>query len=69
LAQYSVQFNTPNYCVDEGVIGGQIEKIVLKFLNDHPEELHWSAFVAVNNALVAAFPASRSEAGTRYCPE
>lgn len=43
-------------CPPEEVTYGQAQKIVIKYLNDHPETLHQSASVLVLKALSDAFP-------------
>ena len=44
------------YCVPEGVLAGQLKKIITKYLNDNPKNLHLSAFSLVQDALIEAFP-------------
>lgn len=45
------------YCIPEsGVTSYQLARIVLKYGNDHPEELHYAAALLVFNALSKAFP-------------
>jgi hypothetical protein len=43
-------------CMPEGVTYGQMVKVVVKYLNDHPEELHHPAALLTLNALIGAFP-------------
>ena len=43
------------YCIG-GVITGQLQKIVIKYMNEHPEDLHLAAYALVQNAFLAAFP-------------
>ncbi|MFP6801731.1 MAG: Rap1a/Tai family immunity protein, partial [Pseudomonadales bacterium] len=62
----------PKFCVPEGengVTAGQLRKIVVKYLNENPEELHLTAGSLVSNALNEAFPVSYKDDGTSYCPE
>lgn len=40
----------------EGVTIGQLEKVVAKWLNNHPEKLHFGASGLVADALKTAFP-------------
>ncbi len=40
----------------KGAKAGQIEKVVVKYLNEHPEKLHLSASSLVAAALSEAFP-------------
>lgn len=46
------------WCVPDGVTTTQLAKVVVKYGNDHPEELHFPAVVVVAGALVGAFPCS-----------
>ena len=45
-----------SYCTPKGLTANQLQKIVSKYLNDHPEELHYTADVLVGKALLKAFP-------------
>jgi len=44
------------FCRPREVTAGQATRIVVKYLRDHPEELHKEDFVLVVAALSAAFP-------------
>jgi hypothetical protein len=45
------------YCVPpESVTSWQIQLVVIKYLEDHPEKLHEEAVVGVMDALTKAFP-------------
>jgi hypothetical protein len=44
------------FCGPEHFTYGQAKKIVIKYLNDHPEQLHLPATFLVGEALGAAFP-------------
>jgi len=44
------------YCKPAAVTRGQLVKIVTKWLNNHPEELHNAAHTLVQVALLNAFP-------------
>ena len=44
------------WCVPGGVTTTQLAKVVVKYGNDHPEELHFPAVAVVVGALVGAFP-------------
>lgn len=46
-------------CRPEGVTFGQVELVVLKYVKDHPEELHEPAAALVLLALKNAFPCSK----------
>jgi hypothetical protein len=37
----------PRYCTPSGVTIGQMEKVVIKFLQDHPDQLHLP-FIVLN---------------------
>jgi len=43
------------YCIG-GVITGQLQKIVIKYMNEHPEDLHLAAYSLVQSAFLEAFP-------------
>lgn len=43
-------------CLPDGVETGQLERVVIKWLQDHPERLHKSRLIEVRSALTAAFP-------------
>lgn len=47
---------SPRVCPDAGVTIGQQIRVVLKYLQDHPEELHLDDAVLVDRALTKAFP-------------
>ena len=51
-----VGYASPHVCPDENVTSGQEKRVVLKYLQDHPEELHLEATVLVEKALAKAFP-------------
>lgn len=48
------------YCVPEGVTMSQIKSIVLKYVQDHPEDLHYPSIGLVIVALNKAFPCPAS---------
>ena len=48
----------PHFCQPNGAASGQLVKVVIKYLNEHPEQLHHSASGLVTNALHYAFPCS-----------
>ncbi|MFP6792944.1 MAG: Rap1a/Tai family immunity protein [Pseudomonadales bacterium] len=52
-----------------GVNKVQLKKIVVKYLNENPEDLHMTASSSVSNALYDAFEPSFKDDGTRYCSE
>ena len=43
-------------CTPQGVTSGQLQKVVVKHLNEHPEKLHLRASSLVLNVLTEAFP-------------
>lgn len=44
------------WCIPSSVSPTQLAKVVLKYGNDHPEELHFPGVVVVASALVVSFP-------------
>jgi Rap1a immunity proteins len=46
----------PSFEISEKVELGQLKDVVVKYLNEHPEERHSRAAVLVQSALVRAFP-------------
>ena len=48
----------PYFCMTESGSSDQLIKVVTKYLNEHPEDLHLSAGGSVANALSDAFPCS-----------
>jgi hypothetical protein len=59
----------PLFCSPGGATVKQRIKIVVKYLNENPEGLHYPASALVSNVLNEAFPPSFKADGTRYCPE
>jgi len=49
-------FNNIRFCTRKGISTGQIKRVVNKYLNDHPELLHYGASSLVLFALQEAFP-------------
>ncbi len=43
-------------CVPEGVTAGQLRAVVLKYMEEHPEDRHYSGTSVVGSALLGAFP-------------
>ena|SRR5438128_4521936 len=43
-------------CSSHGVTIGQVKLIFLKYVEDHPEQLHLPAAFIVSESLIAAFP-------------
>ena len=46
----------PPVCIPDAVTVGQLRNIVVRYLEEHPEELHYSSIVVLNNALDEACP-------------
>ncbi|QHA89285.1 Rap1a/Tai family immunity protein [Serratia rhizosphaerae] len=55
---YSMQGNR-NICPDAGMSVGTASDAVMQYLNDHPEQLHYSAPSVIMLALAAAYPCER----------
>jgi len=49
-------FKDTSICFPKGVTPGQMESIVIKYLNEYPDRLHYSADSLVLDALGKAFP-------------
>jgi hypothetical protein len=54
--------NRPTDCIPEGVTMVQMKRIVVNYLQEYPEELHYSSVVLVHNALKHAFPCTAQPA-------
>jgi hypothetical protein len=50
---------SPRVCPAEGVVQGQLIRVVAKFLQDHPERLQLRATQLAEEALARAFPCSK----------
>ena len=48
----------PFFCAPGSATAGQLVKVVTKWLNEHPEELHLAASSRTANSLSRAFPCS-----------
>ena len=46
-------------CIPPKVNGGQLSKVVVKYLNEHPEDLHYTAAGEVFYAYREAFPCNK----------
>lgn len=44
------------YCVPDNASSSQLAKVIVKYGNDHPEELHLPAVAFVGLAMITAFP-------------
>jgi hypothetical protein len=47
------------WCMSDGITYTQAIRVVIKFLQEHPEELHLSASGLVSNAFSDAFPCEK----------
>jgi hypothetical protein len=54
--------NLTAYCIPEGVTMAQVKSVVMKYLQEHPEELHYPSVRLVNSALSQAFPCTAQPA-------
>ena len=60
LQTQAVLTNTDSVvCMPTGVTGGQGKLIAVKWLKDHPQELHLGASLLTLKALIAAFPCKK----------
>ena len=46
----------PGVCLEKSVTDGQVMTIVLKYLRENRDKLHWAAWTLALNALIAVFP-------------
>jgi len=53
---FGVSSASPHVCPDERVTSGQQIRVVLKYLQEHPGELHLDDAMLVEKALAKAFP-------------
>jgi hypothetical protein len=54
-----VPATAPNYCFPPGVSNAQSIRIVIKYLRDHPEKLHFKAPSLINAAWKEALPCTK----------
>jgi hypothetical protein len=47
------------WCLPDSATTTQLAKVIVKYGNDHPEELHLPGAIVVANAFLAAFPCGR----------
>jgi len=47
---------SPQWCPPDNMTAGQLIRVVTKYLQEHPEKLHFAAAGSVSNALKLAFP-------------
>jgi hypothetical protein len=50
---------THEWCVPDNATTTQLAKVIVKYSNDHPEDLHLPGVLFVGKALVAAFPCGK----------
>ena len=46
----------PAACIPDALTVGEVRNIVVRYMEEHPEELHYASIALVNNALEEAFP-------------
>lgn len=51
-----LQRGGPMYCIPRTATLGQLRLVLLKYLRDNPETLHYSAAGAIKSAFTKAFP-------------
>ena len=56
LRYYELKHQPSEACIRDSVPNGQVEKVVMKFLNDNPKDLDRPAFLLVLRALRQDFP-------------
>lgn len=61
LAKNIAEPQNASACITEGVTGGQIRSIVVKFLVETPEIRHFPASLAIWRSLTRAFPCEASK--------
>jgi hypothetical protein len=55
-ADKSHVYDKSKFCLPEsGILYVQLARVVVKYLKEHPEELHWTASALVHSALVKGF--------------
>lgn len=52
---------SPDVCLPDGVVVGQEIRVVVKYLNDHPEKLNLDERVLTHAALASAFPCTKKK--------
>lgn len=53
------------FCIPEDVTRQQLAKIIVKYLNDHPEELHYSAHTTLYVIFKKYFPCERDDGSAK----
>lgn len=49
----------PGVCLEKNVTDGQVMTIVVRYLRENPDKLHWAAWTLALNALIAVFPCEK----------
>ena len=44
------------FCVPQGVTTGQLRKVLVDYVGQHPEQMEFNAAILVGNAFIEAFP-------------
>ena len=44
------------FCIPQGVTTGQLRKVLLDYVEQHPEQMEFNAAILVGNAFIEAFP-------------
>lgn len=44
------------FCIPQGVTTGQLRKVLLEYVGQHPEQAEFNAAILVGNAFIEAFP-------------
>ena len=60
---------TRPYCIPMDSTSGQVKDVVVKFLNDHPEERHLLGSVLIAEALSQAWPSCPDSLGGPSAPD
>lgn len=53
----------PGVCLEKDVTDGQVMTIVVKYLRENHDKLHWAAWTLALNALIAVFPCENRNTG------
>ncbi len=59
----------PGFCLPDGITYGQILRVSIKYMQDHPEQLHYPTYLLVVAAHVNAFPCAAPVAITPNPPK
>jgi hypothetical protein len=53
---YDMQSQSQPYCAPDGVTNGQLMRVLIKFIKDHPEKAHFQTRVLEVESFMDAFP-------------